>query len=348
MSDSGKPERDESGLSRRTFLQGTGGFVAAATVAPEVSAGSGQSEQLAAEVPTTSVRITVNGIGHNIEVEDRWTLVEVLRDHLQLTGTKIGCDRGECGACTVLMDGRPVYSCSQLATWVVGRSITTVEGLDQAGRLSPVQQAFVDGNGPQCGFCTSGQIMSATALLAENKAPARQEIREGMTGNLCRCSNYNAIVESVMAAAGVVPASAAPASRLQAISPLTTVGPETPRIDAVDRVTGRATYTGDVRVPGMIYGRVLRSPHPHARIRSINVRKAEALPGVKAVITHEEAPVVWGAGSVSGGRQYSDRVKEITQHRRLLFDNPVKFVGAPVAAVAAVDRHGWRDRHIAS
>ena len=121
--------------------------------------------------------------------------------------------------------------------------------------------------------------------------------------------------------------------------PLTTVGHATPRIDAVERVTGKATYTGDVQLPGMLYARVLRSPHPHARIRRIDVSKARALPGVKAVLTHENCTVVWGAGSIAGGAQYSDEIKKITKQRRYAFNNPVRFVGEPVAAVAAIDRH---------
>ena len=345
MNTSPKQDPDPSGCSRRTFLRSTGGALAAATVAPgqavETTTTTTTTTAAApATVPRTAIQVTVNGTVHRLEVEDRWTLVELLRDHLGLTGTKIGCDRGECGACTVLMAGRPVYSCSQLAPWVDGKEIATVEGLEHDGRLSAVQQAFAEGNGPQCGFCTSGQLMSATAVLAGTPTPSREDIQHGMTGNLCRCSNYNAIVESVLAAAGTTPVDTPPATvDSPGVAPLTTVGPATVRIDAVERVTGRATYTGDVRLPGMIYGRVLRSPHPHARIRRIDVSKAEALPGVQAVITHERAPTVWGAGSVSGGRQYNDRIKEITTHRRLLFDNPVKFVGAPVAAVAAVNRH---------
>jgi CO/xanthine dehydrogenase Mo-binding subunit len=123
------------------------------------------------------------------------------------------------------------------------------------------------------------------------------------------------------------------------VTPLKTVGHATRRIDAIERVTGKATYTGDVRLPGMLYGRVLRSPHPHARVRGIDVSKAAALPGVKAVITHETAPVWWGAGSIAGGAQYNDDTKKITTHRRYIFNNPVRFVGDPVAAVAAVNRH---------
>ena len=124
-----------------------------------------------------------------------------------------------------------------------------------------------------------------------------------------------------------------------AMAALKTVGQPTPRIDAVERVTGRAKYTNDVQLPGMLYAKVLRSPHPHARIRSIDVSKAKALPGVKAVLTHENCKVVWGSGSIAGGQQYSDEVKKITTHRRYAFNNPVRFVGEPVVAIAATSRH---------
>jgi aerobic-type carbon monoxide dehydrogenase small subunit (CoxS/CutS family) len=154
----------------------------------------------AAGAPRSNVRFKVNGVERRIEVEDRWTLVEVLRDHLDLTGTKIGCDRGECGACTVLIDGKPMYSCSQLAVWMDGKSIQTIEGLAQNGKLDPLQEAFIAHDGPQCGYCTSGQLMSAKAVLNANPHPTRDEVRAGMTGNVCRCSNYNHYVESVMAA----------------------------------------------------------------------------------------------------------------------------------------------------
>jgi xanthine dehydrogenase YagT iron-sulfur-binding subunit len=191
--------KKHNNISRRRFLKGTGAALAAATAAPALGAQTGAP---AAAPPSarTRIRLTVNGVAQRIEVEDRWTLVEVIRDHVGLTGTKIGCDRGECGACTVLLDGRPVYSCSQLAVWADGRSVQTVEGLARNGRLSAVQQAFVDHNAAQCGFCTSGQLMAATALLARNPRPDAQQVRAGMTGNLCRCSNYNAIVEAVLAA----------------------------------------------------------------------------------------------------------------------------------------------------
>src|SRR6188768_339317 len=124
-----------------------------------------------------------------------------------------------------------------------------------------------------------------------------------------------------------------------AMTSLTTVGRATPRIDAIERVTGRAKYTNDVQLPGMLYARVLRSPHPHARIRSIDASKARALQGVKAIITRENCQVVWGAGGIAGGQQYNDDVKKITTQRRYAFNNPVRFVGDPVAAVAAESRH---------
>jgi len=188
-------------LTRRKFLKGTGAALAAATAAPPLQSTAAMQTQPASSVPRTTIRITVNGAERRIDVEDRWTLAEFLRDHVGLTGTKIGCDRGECGACTVLLDGKPVYSCSNLAVWADGRSVLTVEGLAKGGRLDPLQEAFIAHDGPQCGFCTSGQLMSAKALLNANPRPTEDDVRAAMTGNICRCSNYNRYVESVMAAA---------------------------------------------------------------------------------------------------------------------------------------------------
>jgi xanthine dehydrogenase YagT iron-sulfur-binding subunit len=188
-------------LSRRKFLKGTGAALAVATTAPTAQSSAALQTTPGSSAPRTAIRVIVNGAEHRMEVEDRWTLAEFLRDHVGLTGTKIGCDRGECGACTVLLDGKPVYSCSNLAVWADGRSVLTVEGLAKGGRLDPLQEAFIAHDGPQCGFCTSGQLMSAKALLNANPHPTEDDVRAAMTGNICRCSNYNRYVESVMAAA---------------------------------------------------------------------------------------------------------------------------------------------------
>ena len=199
-----KRKRD---ISRRQFLEGTGVVLAVATAGPALkgqlsTASPPETDSAVSGVPTTAIRLMVNGTEHRVDVEDRWTLAELLRDHLGLTGTKIGCDRGECGACTVLLDGKPVYSCSNLAVWADGRKVQTVEGLAQGEHLDPLQQAFVEHDGPQCGFCTSGQLMSAKGLLSRNPHPTAHEVRAAMTGNICRCSNYNRYVEAVMAATG--------------------------------------------------------------------------------------------------------------------------------------------------
>jgi aerobic-type carbon monoxide dehydrogenase small subunit (CoxS/CutS family) len=192
-----------SKISRREFVETTGAGLVIATSVPLAAQEAGAAAPVA---PRTSIKLIVNGTEHRAEVEDRWTLVEVLRDHLGLTGAKIGCDRGECGACTVLLDGKPVYSCSQLAVWADGRTVQTVEGLAHNDRLHPLQEAFIEHDGPQCGYCTSGQLMSAKALLDHNPHPTADEVRAAMTGNICRCSNYNRYVESVLAAsAAAVP-----------------------------------------------------------------------------------------------------------------------------------------------
>ena len=150
---------------------------------------------------TLDVALRVNGREQRATVDVRTTLLDFMREHLRLTGTKKGCNYGECGACTVHVDGRAVNACLVLAASAAGREITTIEGLANGDILHPVQQAFIDRDGFQCGFCTPGQIMSAVALIAEGHAGSEAEIREWMSGNLCRCSSYPQIVEAVKTAA---------------------------------------------------------------------------------------------------------------------------------------------------
>ncbi len=143
------------------------------------------------------IHLLVNGEERTVVVEDRHTLLDVLRDQLLLTGTKEGCGTGECGACTVLVDGKPVLACLTLAINASGKKITTIEGLAVGGRLSPLQRAFVDHGAVQCGFCSPGMILSATALLAKNPSPTREQIQKALEGNLCRCTGYNKIVQAI-------------------------------------------------------------------------------------------------------------------------------------------------------
>lgn len=147
------------------------------------------------------ISFTVNGCVHELDVKPERTLLEVLREDLGLTGTKHGCDSGECGACTVLLDGKPVNSCLTLAIAARGRELLTIEGLAWDGGLHPVQQAFVDHSALQCGFCGSGMVLTAKALLDENPSPNRDEVRRALAGTLCRCSGYVPIVDAVMDAA---------------------------------------------------------------------------------------------------------------------------------------------------
>ena len=147
------------------------------------------------------VTLTVNGKVRTASVEPRLLLVHFLREHLRLTGTHIGCDTSQCGACTVLIDGRSVKSCTTFAVQADGSDVTTIEGLASNGELHRMQQAFWDEHGLQCGYCTPGMIMAAVALLADNPAPSEREIREALSGNYCRCTGYHAIVDAVEAAA---------------------------------------------------------------------------------------------------------------------------------------------------
>jgi carbon-monoxide dehydrogenase small subunit len=148
-----------------------------------------------------SIKVSVNGVARDAQVESRLLLVHLLREVFRLTGTHIGCDTTHCGACTVLLDGKPVKSCTVLAVQADGREVTTVEGLEKDGKLDPVQEGFFQEHGLQCGFCTPGMLMTSHALLREHKNPSEQEIRQAISGNLCRCTGYVNIVKAVQYAA---------------------------------------------------------------------------------------------------------------------------------------------------
>ena len=193
--------RRAKGVTRRAFLQLMGAGAAAS-----VTGGTSAAQPTPEIIPPgemSKVTLQINGRRHRLLIEPRWSLLYVIRERLGLTGTKIGCERGECGACTVLINGQSRYACLILAVEAEGIEITTLEGLTKGGDLGPVQQAFVENDAFQCGYCTPGQIMAAEGLLRTNPDPSIEEIRRGMSGNLCRCGTYPNIFKAVRRAAEI-------------------------------------------------------------------------------------------------------------------------------------------------
>lgn len=228
-------------------------------------------------------------------------------------GVKKGCDAGDCGACTVLLNGEPVHACIIPAFRAEGHAVTTIEGLAPDDGLHPMQQAFLEAQGFQCGFCTSGMILTCASL---NQAQ-RQDLGAALKGNLCRCTGYRAIEDAVNGKINVEDAEPGAAFG-RSIS-----APAAPQI-----VTGKARYTFDVAMANMLHIKMLRSPHPHARIVSINTSAARAMPGVHAVLTHEDAPTTL----FSTARHEVDAMDP--EDTRVL-DDIVRFIGQKVAAVVA-------------
>ncbi|HWE24857.1 MAG TPA: 2Fe-2S iron-sulfur cluster-binding protein, partial [Myxococcales bacterium] len=381
---------DNVKITRRGFVKGTGVLTgAAALLSAPTGAATGQAKKLGPA--PVEIELEVNGERRQVAVEPRATLASVLREQLGLTGTKIGCDRGACGACTVMLGEQAVPSCTVFALDAVGRPVTTIEGLARGEQLAPIQAAFVAHDALQCGFCTPGMVMSCHALLQHKAHPSEEDVRQAVSGNLCRCGTYPKVFEAALAAAsGNVAAPALPAGsggsgagmqrapepegrpanespakgtttadttsvanpkgaegedRPLAVGVLGTavrqeprkvppseprpwdanarlavVGQPAPRVDGPDKVTGRARYCYDIQLPGMLYAAVVRSPHPHARIRSVDVSAAEKMPGVKATYVVER---VLGPAEL--------RLKPASPGKYPL----VRYEGQPVAAVAA-------------
>jgi aerobic-type carbon monoxide dehydrogenase small subunit (CoxS/CutS family) len=203
--DRGAPDHP---VSRRTFLKG--GALATGALSSTLIPVSGAEAQLPVATdrdPRRSVvELTVNGVRYREDVPNSTTLLQFLREHLKLTGAKMGCDRAQCGACTVILNGRNVYSCTTLAVEAGGGDVLTIEGLASADALHPIQQAFIEHSGFQCGFCTSGQIMTTKALLDRIPRPTEEEARRALSGNLCRCAAYKRILESVIGASRLIQA----------------------------------------------------------------------------------------------------------------------------------------------
>ena len=249
------------------------------------------------------MKMNVNGKPIEIDPLPGEMLSDLLRQRLGLTGTKIGCNEAECGACTVLIDGMPVLSCTYPSAKAEGKHILTIEGLaalsslpsgDGKPNLHPLQEAFIQHGAVQCGFCIPGQIMTAHALLQSNPAPTEDEIRYALKDTLCRCAGYPTIIRAVQTAAESLRTGEPPAPPHYPIlseSPdLAVVGTLQPRPDGVEKVTGAAKFTDDLEFEGMLYASVRRAGVPHAIVRSVDVEKARQLPGVVAVLTAEDIP----------------------------------------------------------
>lgn len=196
------PVKTPKKFSRRDFLKVSGGSAVGAAVIPSLAGKASAAVPAEAEIfkGFAPILLNVNGKMRRVEVEPRTTLLSALRNKLEVTGCKEVCDRGECGACTVLMNGKPVLACMTLALDAIGKEIITIEGLVTDGKLDPVQQAFVEKDALMCGFCTPGMIMSVRALLNKNPNPTQAEIRQAVAGNLCRCGTYPRVFEAAMAA----------------------------------------------------------------------------------------------------------------------------------------------------
>src|SRR5438876_612015 len=318
------------------------------------------------------LELRINGVVKSLDVALNESLLTVLRQEGYFS-VKHGCETGECGACTVLVDGVARPSCVMLAAQAGGCTLTTVESLGSARKLHPLQQAFIDVGAVQCGFCTSGMLLSASMLLKGNPGPTESEVRDALSGNLCRCTGYEKPVQAVMRAAAIlrgesvasqepiatnVPdksaidkqytasghggvgatavlpsvsaatTAAMPRLTVQPQNTLQVVGKSVPVIDAVKLVSGKASFAADSSPRGMIYGRILTSPHAHAVIRTIDVSQAKALPGVHAVLTYKDVPRV----PYASGERSPAASGPLDQY---MLDSTLRYVGDCVAVVAA-------------
>ena len=293
------------------------------------------------------IALTVNGERMETEIWEGESLLFALRERLGLPGSKNACEQGECGSCSVLLDGTLVCACLVLAAQADGHHVVTVEGLAQDGQLHRVQEAFAETGAVQCGFCTPGLIVAAADLLEREPDPSEDEIREALSGNLCRCTGYedlrcrppsrdqgrlmlpsNRLLQDSIGAKLTAEATRElPSNRLLQGSAapqleLGRVGESVKRVDAIPKVTGEFAYASDLMAAGMLWGHTVRSPHAHARIVEIDISEALAMAGVHAVLTHADVP-----GAKTYGLEFADQP--------VLGIDRVRYFGEPVALVAA-------------
>ena len=276
-------------------------------------------------MPDLQFTATINGRKVSRSARPHQRLLDFIRDDLNLTGNKEGCGAGECGTCSVFVDGVLMKSCLLPVAKAQGTTIETVEALAKTGELSVLQKAFHKAGASQCGYCIPGMVMAATAALRANPFAGREEIKERLGGNICRCTGYQKIFDAVELARdvqnGSLPATALSEDEAEQGD---FIGKNVRRIDAPSKVSGRLKYAGDMTMPGMLHVQILRSPHAHARILSIDTSVAEAMEGVEAVITSADVPGEDGFGVFVNDQPVMARGK-------------VRYVGEAVAAVAAED-----------
>lgn len=270
------------------------------------------------------LNLIINGNEYAVVAGEHDTLARVIREKVSLTGTKMGCEQGSCGACTVWVDGKPVQSCISPAFRYEGANITTIEGIGDPLNMDKLQQKFVEFGAVQCGYCTPGMIMTALSFLKENPSPSRQQIKEAISGNLCRCTGYIKIIDAIEAYAlnknkcdcnGNCKEEKEKKNKHL-------VGVGRPYIEANKKVTGTADYADDIKIKNALHCRFLRSTYPHAHILSIDTTQANQLKGVRYILTGKELPISFG-------------VLPISQDETAIAINKTRYVGEIVAAVAA-------------
>jgi CO/xanthine dehydrogenase Mo-binding subunit/aerobic-type carbon monoxide dehydrogenase small subunit (CoxS/CutS family) len=355
---------DPGDPSRRSFIQAGAGVVVGAaalvgagrqlrllrTESPQPVTGSGEDHE-----PTyAEIELRINGETRQLRVPHQRTLLLAIREDIGLTGTKKSCNLGQCGACTVLMDGLPVYSCMLLALDSTGREITTIEGVGRHEALHPVQEGFIRHMGSQCGHCTPGMIMSGVALLQKTPWPTTAEVRQALSGNLCRCGNYRNEIAGVLFADGCAPGPTAGSPTTATIVSCGGIGPgalvesndgvtakalrsTVPALDARDKATGAARFAGDVGFHAddlprnVLHAKVVRSPYALADVEEIDDSAARTLPGYRGMVTFRD---VYGYRDVQSANERSPALSD-----RLFMNGRARYVGDAVAAVAADDEY---------
>lgn len=272
--------------------------------------------------PTTEISATVNGRKVQRTVPNHYRVIDFVREELKLTGNKEGCGAGECGTCSMFVDGKLIKSCLSPVQKINGCSVETIDDLDRDAGMSLLQQAFYKCGASQCGYCIPGMVMAATSTLRRNPGASRDEIKEGLGGNICRCTGYQKILDAVELARDIQ-SGAVPASALEEDAEAQSfIGQRTRRLDAPAKVTGAIKYAADMFMPNMLHMQVVRSPHPHARIVRIDAGAARAIPGVECILTCDDVPGV-------------DNFGVFIEDQPTLARGVVRYVGEAVVAVAA-------------